>query len=88
MSFCLSPFTLPGGAPAAKKGGRSLHQHPSRVARRCAGRGGDTRGAASLRFVAEEAGSPRQPLSDTDFQVKTPPQQRRGAPSEREALWL
>ena len=21
MSFCLSPFTLPGGAPAAKKGG-------------------------------------------------------------------
>ena len=39
VSRPLPPFALPRAAPAAKKG-RSHHQHPSRAARRCAGRGG------------------------------------------------
>ena len=57
-----------------KRGGRSLHQHPSRAARRRAGRGGDTRGAAPLGFAAEDSGILCQLTSNADFQVKPTPQ--------------
>ena len=59
-----------------KRGGRSHHQHPSRAARRYAGRGGDTRGAASLRLFAADAGNPCCPASDAAFRGSTAPQRR------------
>ena len=47
---------------------------PYRAARRRAGRGGDTRGGAPLRFTAEDSRNPCQPMSNADFQVKPTPQ--------------
>lgn len=52
VGFRVEHLPIPRGAPAAKNGGRSHHLLPSR---RCAGRGGDTRGAASLRLSTAEA---------------------------------
>ena len=49
-------LTHSDGPSALKKGGRSLHQHPSRAARRRAGRGGDMRGAAPLRLSQRTRG--------------------------------
>jgi hypothetical protein len=46
--------TPSGGAPALKKG-RSLHLHPSRAARRCAVRGGDSGAGAATRSAGEPA---------------------------------
>ena len=66
-----------------KRGGRSLHQHPSRAARRCAGREGDTRGEASHRFFARDAGNPCYPASHAAFRESLEPQ-RRGARPLRE----
>ena len=63
-------------------------QHPSRAAGRRAGRGGDARGSASLRFVPSDAGNPCCPASDADVRGSPQPQRRGGLPSEREALWL
>ena len=71
-----------------KRGGRSLHQHPSRTARRCAGREGDTRGEASHRFFARDAGNPCYPASHAAFRESLEPQRRGASPSERKALWL
>ena len=76
VSRPLSPFALPRAAPAAKTWGRSHHQHPSRPARRCAGREGDPRGAASLRFPATDARNPCCPASDAPFRGSLQPQWR------------
>ena len=59
-----------------KRGGRAHHQHPSRAARRLAGREGNRRGAASLRLVATDAGNPCCPASDAAFRVCPGPQRR------------
>ncbi len=48
------PSPVPHQRP--KGGGRSHHQHPSRAARRDAGREGDPRGAASLRLFRSGRG--------------------------------
>ena len=64
------PVTLyPSPVPhqRSKRGGRSLHQHPSRAARRRAGREGDTRGAASLRLFAADAENACPSASDAAF---------------------
>ena len=87
VSFCLSPFALPV-AHKRQKWGRSHHQHPSRAARRRAGRERNTRGIASLPFVAADAGNPCQPASNKAFQARPRPQRRGCPPSERKALWV
>ena len=69
-------LTPSDGASALKKGGGSHHQHPSRAARRRAGRGGDTRGGASLRMVATDAGNPCCTASDAAFRVCPGPQRK------------
>ena len=79
----LPPLPSPAPHQRRKRGGRSLHQHPSRAARCCVGRVGDTRGAASLRFSAADAGNPCCPASDAAFRG-TPTPQRRGARPLRE----
>ena len=66
----------------AKKG-RSLHQHPSRAARRRAGRGGDTRGAASHRFFAADAENACRSASNAAFR-ESPEPQRNGLRPLRE----
>ena len=79
---CLSCATVCAGERSPvphqrqKEGGRSLHQHPSRAARR-ARRGHAGRSLAT--FVAADAGNPCQPASNTAFQVKSPPQRRGSA---------
>ena len=54
MTIGTHQLPLPGGAPASKKGGVA----PSTITRlvRCAGRGGDTRGAAPLRLSQRTQG--------------------------------
>ena len=79
----LPPLTSPAPRQRRKRGGRSLHQHPSRAARRCAGREGDTRGTASLRFVARDGGNPCYPASLAEFR-ESPKPQRRGLRPLRE----
>ena len=69
-------LTLSDGASAPKNRGRSHHQQPSRAARRCAKRGGDTRGAASLPLSAADAGNPCCPTSGAAFQGSPLPQRR------------
>ena len=64
----------------SKRGGRSLHHHPSRAARRRAGRGGDTRGAASLRFVAADAENACCSASGAPFRGSTQTQRREFRP--------
>ena len=71
-----TPFPAPVAHQRRKRGGRSLHQHPSRTARRYAGREGDTRGAASLRFFARDAGNPCCPASGAAFREYPKPQRR------------
>ena len=84
MTIGARHLPLPGAAPAAKKGGRSLHFLPLLC-------GATTRrehaGRRLATVVAADAGNPRQPASNKAFQARPRPQQR-GAPSEREALWL
>ncbi len=86
---CLSCATVCAGEHSPvphqrpKRGGRSLHHHPSRAARRA------RRGHAGLSpatFVAEDAGNLFQPASNTAFQVKPPPQ-RRGLRPLRVERW-
>ena len=59
-----------------KRGGRSLHHHPSLAARGRSGQDGNTRGATPLRFTEEDAENPCQPASNEDLQAKPRPQQR------------
>ncbi len=70
------PLPSPVAHQRPKRGGRSHHQHPSRTARRCAVRGGDTRGAALLRFFAADAGNPSYPASDAAFRESPTPHRR------------
>ena len=78
--FPCHPFPSPVPHQRAKQGGRSHHQHPSRKARRCAVRRGDTRGAASLRFSASNAGNPCCPASGAAFRGSPTPQRRGSRP--------
>ena len=76
-SFCLSPFTLPGAAPAAKNGGSLPPPSPPPVRRAGAPcEAGTTRGGAALRFTAEDSGNPCQPTSNADSQPQPAPQRR------------
>ena len=88
MNCEVKRVTLPRAAPAAKRWGRSHHQHPSRAARRYAGREGDTRGVASLRFVRNGRG--KSVLSRVLMRrfVKSLSPQRRGLRPLRKTLWL
>ena len=77
MSFCLSPFTLPGGAPASKKGGALPPLPPPPVRRHdvpCEA-GTPWRGAAR-RFTAEDSGNPCQRASNAGFPAQPGPQRR------------
>ena len=71
---------------SAEKEGRSHHQHPARAARRLAVRGGDTRGAASLRFSVADAENPSCPASNAEFRGSPTPQWR-GLRPLREKRW-
>ena len=73
VRHCVRRLTSSRAAPADKKGGRSLHHHPSRVARR--ERRGHV-GRSPATFVVADAGNPFQPASNTAFQVKPPPQRQ------------
>ena len=76
VSGPLSPFALPRAAPAAQKGGSLSPPAPlSRGAPLRQARG-DARGAASLRFVAADAGNPCRSASGAAFRESPRPQRR------------
>jgi hypothetical protein len=70
----LPPVPAPVAHQRPKGWGRSHHQHPSRAARRCAGRRAGARGAAPLRLSAPEAGNPCCPASGAMFRESLKPQ--------------
>ena len=86
VRHCVRRLTSSRAAPADKKGGLPPPAPLSCGALARRARGGHARHSLAT-FVAADAGNPFQPASNTAFQVKSPPQ-RRGLPSEREALWL
>ena len=80
--LCPPPWRTSG-----EKGGVALTTSTPLVRRAVApSEGGDTRGAASLRFSAADAGNPCCPASGAAFQGRPPPQRRGGSPAERKAL--
>ena len=88
MSFCLSPFTLPGGAPAVKKGGSLPPPAPlscGAPARR-AGGGRARRSLASL--FHNGRGKCLSFRVRCGVSGKSCTTTARTPPSEREALWL
>ena len=89
VRHCVSRLTLAGDAPASKKGGVAPSTSTLLVRReQRAGRGGYTRGAASLRLVALGAENPCYPTSHGAFRESPQPQRLGALPSDRKALGL
>ena len=86
VNFGVHHLPAPVAHQRQKSGGRSHHFLPLPVRRHDAPCEGDTRGVASLRFIAADAGNPCQTASNKAFRARPRPQQRE-KPSEREALW-
>ena len=84
VSFCVSPFTPTRCRTSGQKRGVAPSTSTPLVRRAVAPGGrGDTRGAASLRFVAWDAENPCYPSSHAAFR-KSPEPQRRGVRPLRE----
>ena len=76
MNKGLNNLPLPCGASAAETWGSLPPPAPLSCGALPRRARGDTRGAASLRFIATDAGNPCQPFSNKAFQARPQPQQR------------